>query len=145
MIRNEFPTVATPLLTRPNSTFAYAPILESFDPDAPVVGSLGTEINWEHLFSDLLPDAIDGINVVFHDSCAIFESMSYRIDGSVATFLNHSDIHDANYDYMRLSYDLFDSEVSPCEVRKERSKIVSIQKSKILTALSSLRLPEVLH
>lgn len=77
------------------STFLAYPIFGSFDQDHEVVGILATNVYWKVLLSFLLPASSTGIICVIENSYN--QTFSYRIDGSVATYLGTEDVHNEKF------------------------------------------------
>jgi hypothetical protein len=65
------------------------------------VGILTGTFFWRDMIVDIMPQASDGIVVVFKNTCNV--DFTYQIDGPKTTFLGRGDLHDSEFDDMRIS------------------------------------------
>ena len=78
-------------------TFVNAPVFESFEEDAEIVGNYFAVVPWFVYFSDELPDGTAPIRLVVESSCG--NVFTYEIEGSKATLIStYEDLHDPRYD-----------------------------------------------
>ena len=87
----------------PVSFFLY-PVLDSFAPNAEMVGLLITNMYWRFVFSNVLPDSAGSFLCVVENS--FNQTMSYHVNGATAIFLGEGDHHDSKYDDLMAKTDL---------------------------------------
>lgn len=63
---------------------------QELQPD--VVGFAVAVLSWESLFSDILPNGVDGLVVVVGDGCGT--TLSYQVNGKTVEYLGFGDMHD---------------------------------------------------
>ena len=66
-----------------------------------IVGVLAATVYWRDIVRNILPPGMNGIAVVFNNSCT--KSFTYQINGPDVVFLGVNDKHDVQYDYLRVS------------------------------------------
>ena len=81
-------------------TFLAYPVFDSFGENRQLVGVIATSLYWRLVFSQLLPAKTTGIICVLENS--FNQSLSYRVDGNVATYLGPGDLHDTKYDHLEV-------------------------------------------
>jgi len=82
------------------------PVYNNFENNATVAGILSTAMYWRLLFSNILPSDAKGIICVLRNSGG--QSITYKVDGSLATFLGQGDKHDTKYDHLKNTADISD-------------------------------------
>lgn len=88
-------------LMDPTSPFSY-PVFDSFDPsNRTVVGWISSTFYWKLYLENILPENNKGIICVLSNK--FNQTFTYRIDGSVATYMGVGDLHDPKYDYMQVT------------------------------------------
>ena len=95
--RHDSITSATSTSLQPVSALYY-PIFDSYASGRAIVGLLAAEVQWIRLFEKNLPESATGLICVVENACS--QSFTYRVDGSKATYLGASDLHDPSYDKM---------------------------------------------
>mmetsp|Transcript_6696 Transcript_6696/g.18744 ORF Transcript_6696/g.18744 Transcript_6696/m.18744 type:complete len:1206 (-) Transcript_6696:178-3795(-) len=85
-------------ITHPHS-FLMHPIFPTMDEDeyenVEPWGFIVAAIPWDAYFTNLLPESINGITVVLHNTCG--EHYTYRLNGPEAVFVGAGDLHDRHY------------------------------------------------
>lgn len=89
------------LAEHPWSSYIKEPVYESFEDDAPVVGFVVAVFGWNVYFENLLPDDVNGIDIVVNDDCG--DCFTYRVDGSDSTYLGDGNQHGSSYEDMKVS------------------------------------------
>lgn len=64
----------------------------------PIVGNMASSVYVREFLKNLLPEKSKGIMLVIANPCVMEEVFTYRVDGSVATFLGIGDQHSSQYD-----------------------------------------------
>jgi hypothetical protein len=83
------------------------PVFDSFNPQTKnVSGMIVTTIFWRLLFSNILSESVTGVICVLSNSLG--DSITYRIDGHVATLVGVGDRHDDKYANMGVAIDIAD-------------------------------------
>jgi len=83
-------------------SYIMQPVFEGFFENEPLVAFIVATVPWESYFQDLLPTGINGFVVDLKDSCGA--EYTYRIDGRNGTLVGAGDLHDEDYDYLRIRY-----------------------------------------
>ena len=82
-----------------------APVYGSFDVDRSdkdnLVGYVAGVGLWDFYLSNLLPEGVNGVYAVLSNSCA--QTVTYVINGPVATYLREGDLHDTSFDSLKES------------------------------------------
>jgi hypothetical protein len=65
-----------------------------------LVGFVVAILPWDSYFTNILPEGVDGMVVVLHDTCG--DHYTYQLDGPKAIFLGEGDLHDTRYDYLEV-------------------------------------------
>jgi class 3 adenylate cyclase len=86
-------------------SFLMHPVYPYFSPDFSyavddLVGFVVAILPWDSYFTNVLPEGVNGMVVVLHDTCG--DHYTYQLDGPVAIFLGEGDLHDTRYDYMEV-------------------------------------------
>ena len=95
----------------PLTPVAY-PVFDGWGPNKSFVGGLYTSVYWRLLFQDILPGDVRGVICVLQNTGGFAEGgtndppFSFRLDGPEAIFLGVGDLHDPEYDDMRVTYDV---------------------------------------
>jgi len=89
-------------------SYIFYPILQDFDdgndPHNPkVVAILSATVNWKSYFQDILPDSAQGIVCVVRNSAG--QAFTYQVNGRAAEFLGMQDMHDPQFNHMKLTAD----------------------------------------
>jgi hypothetical protein len=61
-----------------------------------LVGFLVVMLPWDSYFANVLPESVNGIMVVLHNTCG--DHCTYQLNGPEAIFLGEGDLHDTSYD-----------------------------------------------
>ena len=93
-----------------------APVRDSFDANASIVGFVAGTWPWDPIFSRLLPEGTNGVYAVLSNSCA--QVVTYRISGPTAFFLGEGDLHETKYDYLKSSLSFTGFGISTEESRR---------------------------
>lgn len=89
--------------TRPHA-FVFTPIYaEMGDSDSTIVGAFMGIVAFDVYMSELLPDGINGIHAVLHNSCN--ESHTYELTGGKAGYLGVGDWHNTKYNDKAVTMD----------------------------------------
>ena len=80
------------------------PVQSDFVDGANFVGVVAVMVPWELYFQDILPERVNGIDVVVSDSCS--KVYTVRLDGPNITFRGEGDFHDSNYNSMKRTWTL---------------------------------------
>eukprot|EP00977_Amphora_coffeiformis_P000685 scaffold149_cov179-Amphora_coffeaeformis.AAC.8 len=82
-----------------------APVYASFDVDRSdmdnLVGYVAGIGLWDFYLSNLLPEGVNGVYAVLSNSCA--QTVTYSINGPVATYRGEGDLHDTSFDSLKES------------------------------------------
>ena len=82
-----------------------APIYSSFDVDRSdmdnLVGYVAGVGLWDFYLSRLLPEGVKGVYAVLSNTCS--QTVTYSINGPVATYLGEGDLHGGEFDYLEKS------------------------------------------
>jgi hypothetical protein len=85
-------------------SFLLDPIYPTFRSEMPdrdsLVGFLVAILPWDSYFSNLLPQGVNGIVVVLHNTCG--NHFTYKINGPEAIYMGVGDLHDTGYDHMEI-------------------------------------------
>jgi len=84
-------------------SYIHYPILDKFDIDGNTVAILSATIAWKNYLENILPDNVKGVVCVVKNSQG--QAFTFRIDGAEATFLGLEDLHDDQFDHLRVSGD----------------------------------------
>lgn len=88
----------------PLTQVAY-PVFDSFDlATRKVAGEIVTTIFWRLLFSNILPESVQGVVCVLSNTLG--NKATYVINGQTATLLGTGDLHDPKYNHMGLTRDV---------------------------------------
>mmetsp|Transcript_17377 Transcript_17377/g.40393 ORF Transcript_17377/g.40393 Transcript_17377/m.40393 type:complete len:595 (-) Transcript_17377:3215-4999(-) len=79
-------------------TIGTVPVFREIGPGQEPAAVLLIMVYWKTYFFNLLPPGANGVIVVLQNDCD--QKYSYQVDGSTATFLGKSDLHDSKYDYL---------------------------------------------
>jgi hypothetical protein len=79
----------------------YLPVFDNLDDirTASVVAVMASVLHWRSCFRYLLPNTVNGIDVVVDNTCGA--SYTYRINGTEAYPLGFGDLHDTRFDKYR--------------------------------------------
>jgi class 3 adenylate cyclase len=96
-------------------SFVAAPIFDSVgkksmkDDIQRIVGLIIAQLSWTEFFVNLLPEGIDGINVVVRNACA--SNFTLNIHGPEVEFVGIGDLHDTQYQGLEMStrFDIFEN------------------------------------
>ena len=88
----------------PFSFLAY-PIMDSFQPDAKVVGVLGSAMYWRMLLASALPNADMGSFICVIEN-SFNQTFSYRLDGFRTVFLRDEAQYEERYSHLAVTTDL---------------------------------------
>lgn len=96
------------------------PIHANTDHDSAIVGTLVSSVAWGVFFTDLVREGNQGMVCVLKNTCG--DSLTYKIEGELASFMGLGDFHDSKYDEYELVAELtpfleLDSDTTPgyCE------------------------------
>ena len=95
----------------PLTPVAY-PVFDSFGPEKKLAGALYSAVYWRLLFNDILPSDVQGVVCVLQNTGGFAEGgandppFTFRLDGPEATFLGVGDLHDTEYDSMKVTHDV---------------------------------------
>jgi class 3 adenylate cyclase len=92
-------------------SFIAKPVHASLD-DHKIVGMVVGLVPFHNLLDFLFSDRTKGMVCVFTDGCGT--TVTYKIDGNVATFLGYGDLHDSKYDSYKQSADVIWNETAEC-------------------------------
>ncbi|GAX15863.1 hypothetical protein FisN_2Lu430 [Fistulifera solaris] len=93
-------------------TYVIYPVFGSFTKDGQshtyhdVVASLIIVLPFDELLLNMIPEGVNGIDVVMDNTCG--QHFTYSINGPAASFLGYGDHHDPDYDYMGLAVEFGD-------------------------------------
>ncbi|CAB9498276.1 Receptor-type guanylate cyclase gcy [Seminavis robusta] len=79
-------------------TAVVQPVFESFEEDAPIVGTFVAIIPWKTFFDNIVHARAPEVRVVLSNTCN--EVFTFSIQGHNAVFLDEEDLHDPTYDSM---------------------------------------------
>ena len=79
-------------------TVIVQPIFESFEVDAPIVGTFVAIIPWGSFFENIIESNAEEVTVVLSNTCD--EVFSFSVQGHTATFLEEEDLQDPSYNYL---------------------------------------------
>ena len=82
-------------------TQIFLPIFNSFRDDREPVAIMGAWVHWASYFQNILPETLNGISVVLHNTCS--GSFTYEINGEDVLPIGKGDLHDPEYDTMKRS------------------------------------------
>lgn len=86
-------------------SFAYHPVRRKVDDkSSDVVGVLVSGIAWDANLRFLLPRGVLGIHAVVKNTCG--QSYTYEIDGPDAFFIGDGDLHELEFNYLEVMFDL---------------------------------------
>ena len=85
-------------------TFVMVPVFSHFSNDAQVVGMVGVLAPLDRFFENILPEHINGVEVVISDSC--LNEYTFQIDGGKVTVLGRGDQHYQNFESEKYSFTL---------------------------------------
>jgi len=80
----------------PHSYIA-APVYNSYEPDASMVGFLLALTSWETLFSNVLPKEAKGVHCVVRSECG--DEFTFELRGPKPVYLGKGDHHDPTFDF----------------------------------------------
>lgn len=95
----------------PLTPVAY-PVFDGFGPDKNFTGALYTAVYWRLLFQDILPADVHGVICVLQNTGGFIEGggndppFTFRLDGPDAVFLGVGDLHDPEYDSLKVTHDV---------------------------------------
>lgn len=95
----------------PLTPVAY-PVFDGFGPDKNLTGALYSAVYWRLLFQDILPADVQGVICVLQNTGGFAEGgandppFSFRLDGPLVTFLGVGDLHDPEYESMKITHDV---------------------------------------
>lgn len=88
------------------------PLFTTLDPDeSEIYGFLISIVAVDNFLLKILPDGVNGIDVVASNSCG--DVATYRMDGSKATFVGNGDLHDPAFDHTIRRFKLLDNYRDP--------------------------------
>ena len=61
-------------------------------------------IYWRTNFDGLLPPGADGITIILANTCG--QQMTYRVDGTMSSFVGYGDLHESKYDDKKFQVDV---------------------------------------
>jgi class 3 adenylate cyclase len=93
---------ADDLVEQPRS-YVLAPVFDTFQDNATVVGFLIAVLPWESYFTDILPVGTNGIVVDVEDTCG--SNFTYDIYGPRAEYHGSGGLYDPKFEYLRQSCD----------------------------------------
>jgi len=73
--------------------------------ESKVVGQVTAIVGWDEPFRNLLPEGVNGINVVMTNTCN--QTFTYLLDGPEVFFLGEGDFHQTSYNHYAFGIDLF--------------------------------------
>lgn len=76
------------------------------DVDSPMVAMIVNEIPWDTYLQNLLPEGVNGIDCVLHNSAG--QAFTYHIRGPDAIYLGPEDLHEPEFDNREVQIDTFD-------------------------------------
>ena len=88
------------------------PVFDGFGPDKNFTGALYTAVYWRLLFQDILPSDVHGVICVLQNTGGFAAGggndppFTFRLDGPDVVFLGVGDLHDPEYDSMKVSHDV---------------------------------------
>lgn len=88
--------------------FAINPIFDSFDKGSDIVGTLNVFLRLSFLFQGTLNDDMTGIRIIIRDTCGERKDHTYSINGNEVGYEGDEDLHDGQYDYIRVIVQLTD-------------------------------------
>ena len=90
-------------------SFMAAPIYGDVNEDSPLVGVLTAILPWHNNFLNLVPNGINGLQVVVRNTCD--QEFTYQVNGPNVEYLGIGDLHDPTYDDLEVSapYEAFTS------------------------------------
>jgi hypothetical protein len=77
------------------------PVFDSSGIDSKLVAFITSTLPHHLLFQDTLPDGVDGVDLVFRDTCG--EDFTYRVNAHAVSFLGKGDLHDPASNGLRVS------------------------------------------
>ena len=80
----------------PHSYIA-APVYDSYEPSASMVGFLLALTSWETLFSNVLPEGAKGVHCVVRSDCD--DEFTFELQGPKPVYLGKGDHHDPAFDF----------------------------------------------
>mmetsp|Transcript_12076 Transcript_12076/g.23087 ORF Transcript_12076/g.23087 Transcript_12076/m.23087 type:complete len:851 (-) Transcript_12076:163-2715(-) len=95
----------------PLTPVAY-PVFDGFGSDKNFTGALYSAVYWRLLFQDILPADVQGVICVLQNTGGFAEGgandppFTFRLDGPDVTFMGVGDLHDPEYDSLRVSHDV---------------------------------------
>ena len=86
-----------------------APVYGDIHEGSPLVGVLTAVLPWHTNFLDLVPEGINGIQIVVRNTCD--QEFTYQVNGPKVDYLGIGDFHDPSYDHLEVSsaYEPFSS------------------------------------
>lgn len=106
-------------------TTYFSPLYDTFDRHgARMVGTMSGVLRWGLFFTDLLPAAINGIDIVLDSSCN--QTFTWRILGQDASFRGNGDEHETDYNQYEYSA-IFGSYDDPQAVVAAGACIVTVR------------------
>ena len=90
-------------------SFMAAPVYGDIYDNSPLVGVLTAVLPWHNNFLNLVPEGIDGMQIVVRNTCD--QDFTYQVNGPKVEFLGIGDLHDPKYDHLEVTagYDAFTS------------------------------------
>lgn len=74
------------------------------DVSSPVVGMVGVGFAWDASLRFLLPQGVDGVYAILQNTCN--QTFTYELDGPDAYFIGDGDMHEPEYDHMKVFVNL---------------------------------------
>eukprot|EP00934_Nitzschia_sp_Nitz4_P001273 Nitzschia sp. Nitz4//scaffold289_size23394//2//2242//NITZ4_008474-RA/size23394-augustus-gene-0.42-mRNA-1//-1//CDS//3329545813//1273//frame0 len=87
-------------------TFIYIPIFDSFEDDKEPTALLTGLFNWGQMFRNVVPDGVDGIDVVVDNTC--YESYTFRVSDDFVEARGHGDLHEAAFNDWERNTDILE-------------------------------------
>lgn len=93
-----------------------------------IVGFLTAILPWGNYFLNILPEGVNGIIVVLHDTCG--DHFTFQVNGPDVVFLGEGDLHDPKYNQFEVSKpftDFIDHDYCQYEIRIFPSETLEAQ------------------
>jgi hypothetical protein len=84
----------------------YVPVFDSLGTERNPVGIVNAVIHWISFFEDVLPDNVQGMNLVLDSPCT--EPYTYLVDGPKVYPVGSGDLHDPKFEYLEQSASMAD-------------------------------------
>ncbi|CAJ1964564.1 unnamed protein product [Cylindrotheca closterium] len=90
-------------LNRTKRSFILDPVREGFQEDSKIVGFVVGIASWENFFKIVLPEGVDGLDVVVENTCE--RPFTFVVNGGKPSKFSPGDIHDRRYNPYSYRYD----------------------------------------